>query len=255
MGSEVEEVSPFDTLEDLDPSLVNGYQLFYEREVPFELRSAQGIDMPTELGALEAIRVKILVKGQPEQLESIKIELASEANLFFHYAHEMDASAFAKMQESQRLMVEYHDYPTVLLRMLNQCIREPHIHLAVFVMHPTGEARLDFIQNMEYKFVELLSCTFFASDEDVVRAQVSYRYNVVKARMQLLQARLSDINQMVKIKNPGLLLQLQRTPPSFPSTNSRSPGPSQSLALSGMGDGRRLSSGNPRDSQYTNAKR
>eukprot|EP00983_Pelagomonas_calceolata_P016593 523625-Pelagomonas_calceolata.AAC.2 len=133
MGSEVEEVSPFDTLEDLDPSLVNGYQLFYEREVPFELRSAQGIDMPTEasvhasqyfelqqstcasaidfmcteicatmsitqLGALEAIRVKILVKGQPEQLESIKIELASEANLFFHYAHEMDASAFAKMQ-------------------------------------------------------------------------------------------------------------------------------------------------------------
>jgi len=29
---------------------------------------------------------------------------------------------------------------------LNQCIREPHIHLAVFVMQPTGEARLDFIQ-------------------------------------------------------------------------------------------------------------
>ncbi len=41
-------VSPFD-LEDLDPSLVNGYQLFYEREVPFELRSAQGLDMPTEV--------------------------------------------------------------------------------------------------------------------------------------------------------------------------------------------------------------
>jgi hypothetical protein len=27
--------------------------------------------------------------------------------------------------------------------------------------------------------------------------QVSYRYNVVKARMQLLQARLADINAMV----------------------------------------------------------
>ncbi len=49
-------------------------------------------------------------------------------------------------QESQRLMVDFADYPTVLLRMLNQCIKEPHIHLAVYVMQPTGEARLDFIQ-------------------------------------------------------------------------------------------------------------
>jgi hypothetical protein len=43
-------------------------------------------------------------------------------------------------------MVEFPDYPTVLMRMLNQCIREPHAYLAVFIMYPTGEARLDFIQ-------------------------------------------------------------------------------------------------------------
>lgn len=43
-------------------------------------------------------------------------------------------------------MVEFPDYPTMLVRMLNQCIREPHVHLAVFIMMPTGEARLDFIQ-------------------------------------------------------------------------------------------------------------
>jgi hypothetical protein len=39
-------------LDELDPSLVNGYSLFYEREVPFELRSAAGIDMPTEVWPL-----------------------------------------------------------------------------------------------------------------------------------------------------------------------------------------------------------
>lgn len=49
-------------------------------------------------------------------------------------------------QESQRLMVEFADYPTVLMRMLNSAIREPHVHLAVLIMQPTGEARLDFIQ-------------------------------------------------------------------------------------------------------------
>ena len=31
-------------------------------------------------------------------------------------------------------MVAFQDYPLVLLRMLNQCIKEPHIYLAVYVM-------------------------------------------------------------------------------------------------------------------------
>lgn len=50
---------------------------------------------------------------------------------------------------------------------------------------------------MEYKFVELLSCKFIASGEENVRQQVSYRYNVVKSRLQLLQARLADVNALV----------------------------------------------------------
>lgn len=36
-------------LEEMDPSLQGGFQLFYEREVPFELRSAEAVDMPTEV--------------------------------------------------------------------------------------------------------------------------------------------------------------------------------------------------------------
>ena len=66
-------------------------------------------------------------------------------------------------------MIEYPDYPNVLVKMLNSCIKEPHSFLAVFIMQRDGTARLDFIQNMEYKFVELLSCDFEASNEDTVR--------------------------------------------------------------------------------------
>lgn len=67
---------------------------------------------------------------------------------------------------------------------------------------------------MEYKFVELLSCNFAASDEDIVRSQITYRYNSIKSRLALMQARLADVNALVKIRNPSLLLQLQqKTPP------------------------------------------
>ena len=87
-------------------------------------------------------------------------------------------------------------------------------------MQRDGHARLDFIQNMEYKFVELLSCAFVASDDETVRQSIAFRYNAVKSRLALMQARLQDINALVKIKNPSLLLQLQRAPPRFPSAST-----------------------------------
>ena len=39
----------FSAIDELDPSLVDGFRVFYEREVPFELRSAAGRDSPTEV--------------------------------------------------------------------------------------------------------------------------------------------------------------------------------------------------------------
>ena len=50
---------------------------------------------------------------------------------------------------------------------------------------------------MEYKFVELLSCQFQVSSEEHIRQQVTYRYNAVKSRLALMQARLADINALV----------------------------------------------------------
>ena len=200
-------------MDEQDPSQADGFHVFYDREVPFELRSMAASEMPQNVGALEAIRVKILVKGDAHAPDDMRVELTSESNLFFHYSHRLDTSNFHELQEGQKLMVEFSEYPTVLLKMLNSCIKEPHTHLAVFVMQNNGEARLDFIQNMEYKFVELLSCKFAASAEGVVREQISFRYNSIKSRLALMQARLADVNALVKIKNPSLLLQLQRTPP------------------------------------------
>lgn len=197
-------------LEEVDPSLADGHRIFYEREVPFELRSAQGNEEPREVGALEAIRVKILALGDEGAFTGLRVELTSESNLFFHYVHELDIAGFKKLQQGQNLMVDFAEYPSVMVRNLDNCIKQPHSHLAVLVMKRDGSARLDFIQNMEYKFVELLSIDLKASGEDVVREQISYRYNAMKNRMALMQARLADVNALVKIKNPSLLLQLKK---------------------------------------------
>jgi len=141
-------------LEDMDPSISDGYRVIYDREVPVECRTKSGTEEARQ-GVLESIKVKMLMLGTEDSPASIRVELSSEADLFFHYMHVIDPTGYASMQSSQKLMVEFSDYHNVLTRMLNACIREPHIHLAIFSMTVgTAEGRLDFIQNMEYKFVE-----------------------------------------------------------------------------------------------------
>merc|ERR1719301_64108 len=203
----------FSAIEEMDPSLADGHRAVYDREVPFELRVQDASTGPQEVGTLEAIRCKVLALGEETNPQHARIELTSENDLFFHYTHSVDEHGFRSMQESQKLMIDFPDYVSVLIKMLNNCIKEPHSFLAVFVMQRDGHARLDFIQNMEYKFVELLSCDFMASPEEVVRQQITFRYNSVKSKLALMQARLQDINALVKVKNPSLLLQLQKTPP------------------------------------------
>lgn len=80
------------------------------------------------------------------------------------------------------------------------------------------EAHLDFIENMEYKFIEVLSLDFQAVEESVNRQSVSYRFGLLKNRMNLVQSRLNEISTMVKLKNPSLLQSLHK---ATTSTNAQ----------------------------------
>ena len=91
-------------------------------------------------------------------------------------------------------------------------LQEPHTFLAVFIMNREGQGRLDFIQNVSFKFVELLSIPFNRSSDDTIRQQIAFRYNAVKSKLGVMQSRLQDIVGLVKLKNPSLLLAIQKQP-------------------------------------------
>jgi len=50
----------FSSIEEMDPSIADGYRTIYDREVPFELRMDQQ-NGPQQVGTLEAIKAKVLV--------------------------------------------------------------------------------------------------------------------------------------------------------------------------------------------------
>jgi hypothetical protein len=267
-------------LEDLDPSLVDGFRVIYDREVPIEVRlaghgsdadaaasvdyEAGGLGAGTSGGAarssLEAIKCKLLILGDPDRFTSLRLELSSEADLFFHYIHALDEEDYADLQRSQRLMVDFAHLPVVMTRMLNMCIADPSTHLAILTQDPRsgmhysdqGSAKLEFIQNMEYKFVELLTCPCVRLPEELVQRHITYRYNSLKLRLAQTTGRLADLTNLVKLKNPSLLLQLNKamsaaagavgsssggTTPATTSSSSHSPSHMRSLAAGGgVGD-------------------
>lgn len=86
---------------------------------------------------------------------------------------------------------------------LSQCIKEPHSHLALFTIGGSkasnpAAARLEFIQNMEYKFIELLSLDFSASVEHTVRQQITYRYNANKVRARCVHPHMRSLYHQQK---------------------------------------------------------
>mmetsp|Transcript_26366 Transcript_26366/g.26613 ORF Transcript_26366/g.26613 Transcript_26366/m.26613 type:complete len:214 (-) Transcript_26366:133-774(-) len=194
----------------MDPSLTDGFHVIYDREVPMEIRNHIQGETEIRPGSLEAIKVKILVLGPDDSPTSIRLEFTSEADLFFSYMHRIDRTGYRIVQEQQKLMIDFPEYSNVLIRMLNLCIREPQTHLAVFMMYGETEARLDFIQNMDYKFVELMSCNCDRTPEEVTQQQITFRYNALKQKLSLTQSKLQDMQNAVKLKNPSLLLQLQQ---------------------------------------------
>ena len=74
-------------LEEKDQSLNGGYMVIYDKEVPIELRLVEENKTENdEAGTLESIKTKILIQGEIEAPECVKVELTSEADLFFHYS-------------------------------------------------------------------------------------------------------------------------------------------------------------------------
>ena len=78
-------------------------------------------------------------------------------------------------------------------------------------MNRDSSAKLEFVQNMEYKYLELLTLDFNTASDDLIRQNITYRYSCLKTRFGFINHKLSDIAAIVKLKNPNLLAQIQRS--------------------------------------------
>jgi hypothetical protein len=131
------------------------------------------------------------------------MELSHDHNLFFYYQHTMTPAVFAQLQSTQQLMVGFDTYPAMLARLIDQCNSSPQHYLAVLMLQPDGNSRLEFIQNMEYKYVQLLSVSCAAVPEVLVRGYASARYEEMCDKMAAVQQQLDQLTALVSAGGAG----------------------------------------------------
>jgi hypothetical protein len=69
---------------------------------------------------------------------------------------------------------------------------------------------LKIIQKTEYKNIELISFEFDCANEDSVRQHVTFRYGSMKSKLALMEGRYQDIREIIRLKNPSLLLHIDK---------------------------------------------
>ncbi|KPI89363.1 hypothetical protein ABL78_1489 [Leptomonas seymouri] len=184
----------FVAIQQADPSLADGSRLVYDREVPCELRAMR--DGESSAGSLEPMKIKVLTTGEERNLASLRVEVTTESDIFFHYTCIINDQGFLRLREDQNLVCEFSEFLMTLLKMFNRCIREPGRFIAALLLGDDGTANLEFVENLEYKLVSVLVLPFRASPPEVVREQAQYRYSAVRARLDL-------VTEQIKRSGPG----------------------------------------------------
>jgi hypothetical protein len=90
----------------------------------------------------------------------------------------MNKSKFEDLKKQLKLKVSFSDYPTMLIKMLTNAIRDPSIYKSLMSMGLDSSAELIFQQSVEYKNIELYRCHFEQADEETIKSQVSYKFRL-----------------------------------------------------------------------------
>ena len=144
----------FSKLDNQDPSLKEGYKILFEKEIPMDLK-LENKKGKKDISSFEGIMFKVLKKSSSQSVPSqIKIELYSENDLFFHFTSIIDEEIFKAMKEKQDLTITYKEFIPLLEELCDNCLNYPHSYITILVMKKKGEASLEFIKEIDVKFIQ-----------------------------------------------------------------------------------------------------
>ena len=180
----------------------------YEEEVPFEIRVED--DEISNGGTFESLLCKILVSENIKTQQVIKFEIGCDKDLFFYYSSEVNSEIFENLKETQKLTCNFDNFSDLVIKFFDDCISDKKKFLAVFNLKNDGEAKMELFENLEHKFGELISLDFKPVSEEIIKQQITYRYNAMRATNDIIQNRIGIINEVLKDLDPQLIPEVKK---------------------------------------------
>ena len=69
---------------------------------------------------------------------------------------------------------------------------------------------MELFENLQHKFGELISLDFKPVSDDMIRQQITYRYNAMRATNEIVEERIDIVNNVLKDLDPQLSLEVQK---------------------------------------------
>eukprot|EP01017_Pseudomicrothorax_dubius_P025890 TRINITY_DN2840_c0_g1_i1.p1 TRINITY_DN2840_c0_g1~~TRINITY_DN2840_c0_g1_i1.p1 ORF type:complete len:192 (+),score=43.99 TRINITY_DN2840_c0_g1_i1:123-698(+) len=159
----------------------------------------------------EKIRVRLFLQGDEKNPEEVRIELDSEADLFFYYQHIATRVNFREIKTKQQLQIDFGQYANVCVKSFMKCEKDSQHYYVMLTIDKDLTGILQIVQTSEYKDIEMIAFDFQSASEEGIRQQITFKYGALKSKLSLMDGRLQDINELIRIKNPSLLLQIQKS--------------------------------------------
>ena len=193
-------------LEEKDPSLLNGFKIIFNKEIPIEIK-LQTKNGEKNLASFEPIRCKLLIDNINENKKPnhIKIELSCENDIYFHFTKIIDEKEFLDIKKKQNLNITFSQFSELFEKICENCRASPNEYICFFLINRKSNSVLKFLKNSDFKFLELLLLEFERSSEEVINKQIIYRFTILKSKLDYEKKCIKKVGDIIVGKNPDIL--------------------------------------------------
>lgn len=156
-----------------------------------------------------------------------------------------DQYEFSNLKNKLGLKIDFYGFLTMIIKLINGVIEEPNINKVFMIMNTDSTATVNFMKLLEFKqpdqmkdlnlklknkeisqehyemqmtkiqvinlkHLEQLSLIFKLGDWEALQKHVEFRYKIIRNELMTNEAKLKEVVNIVKMKNPSLISQINK---------------------------------------------
>lgn len=168
-----------------DPDAIEGYVESFNKEIPLTFKNGD------EKTVSMVVRIRVLQKGDSENLESIKIEMFNDEDLTFFQECIIEKEQFSEMREKtlKNCRIEFEKMPSSIIELLENSVRKAEQY-SIQYLEKGGSGSLLFMQSLRLRSVEIFRLEFQASSDEFTKKQAQFRFRKLQIELQNRSAEL-----------------------------------------------------------------